>query len=174
MPIRPITEEERFHVRRELYRLLLDEEAGAASTLVPRMLADPDSLTPEIRWCLFYLIRGIGCLAGRNHLLGQDGLLDTLSEDFELARLKSRRLDNLFAEIVLEDPKHWMQRYESTDARYSLAELYWLNELLGRLWGVERQRLALEEPPMAPLVLRRRLVAAEQRRTALANLLRLS
>jgi hypothetical protein len=164
---------ERFRVRSELYRLLLDEEAGTASSLVPRMLADPDSLTPEIRWCLFYFIRGVGYLAGRNHLLGKDGLLDTLTEDFELARLKTRRLDNMWSDIVHEDPKHWMQRYESTDIHYSVDELHWLNELLGRLWEVERQRLALEEPPLQPLVIRKRLVAAEQRDNALATLLRL-
>ena len=166
-------DDERFHVRKELYRLLLDDEAGTASSLVPRMLADPDSLTPEIRWCLFYLIRGVGYLAGRNHLLGQDSLLDTLTEDFELARLKTRRLDNLWSDIVQEDPKHWMQRYESTDVHYSLDELHWLNELLGRLWEVERQRLALEEPPLQPLVIRKRLVAAQERDNALATLLRL-
>jgi hypothetical protein len=160
-------DDERFRVRSELYRLLLDEEAGAASALVPRMLADPDSLTPEIRWCLFYLIRGIGYLAGRNHLFGQEGLLDTLSEEFEVARLRTQRLDNLWSGIVQEDPNHWMQRYESTEVHYSLEELDWLNELLGRLWEVERQRLALEEPPLQPLVLRKRRVEGDR----LANLL---
>ncbi len=160
-------DDERFRVRSELYRLLLDEEAGAASALVPRMLADPDSLTPEIRWCLFYLIRGIGYLAGRNHLFGQEGLLDTLSEEFEVARLRTQRLDNLWSGIVQEDPNHWMQRYESTEVHYSLEELDWLNELLGRLWEVERQRLALEEPPLEPLVLRKRRVEGDR----LANLL---
>lgn len=163
-------DEERFRIRAELYRLLLDEEAGAASTLVPRMLADPDSLTPEIRWCLLYLIRGIGYLAGRNHLLGQGGLLDTLAEEFEIARCRTRRIDGLWSEIVQEDPKHWMQRYESTDVHYSLEELFWLNEQLGRLWETERQRLALEEPPLAPLVLRRKLVAAERRAQSATNL----
>lgn len=156
-------DEERFRIRAELYRLLLDEEAGAASTLVPRMLADPDSLTPEIRWCLLYLIRGIGYLAARNRLLRHGGLLVTLAEDFELAWCRTRRLDGLWSEIVQEDPKHWMQRYESTDVHYSLDELSWLNEQLGRLWEVERQRLALEEPPLPPLVVRRKLVASEQR-----------
>ena len=160
-------DDERFRVRSELYRLLLDEEAGAASALVPRMLADPDSLTPEIRWCLFYLIRGIGYLAGRNHLFGQEGLLDTLSDEFEVARLRTQRLDNLWSGIVQEDPNHWMQRYESTEVHYSLEELDWLNELLGRLWEVERQRLALEEPPLQPLVLRKRRVEGDR----LANLL---
>lgn len=154
-------EEERFKVRAELYRLLLDEDSGAASTLVPRMLADPDSLTPEIRWCLLYLVRGIVYLAARNQLLGHSGLLDTLAEDFELARCRTRRLDGLWSDIVSEDPRHWTQRYESTDVHYSLDELNWLNELLGRLWEVERERLALEEPPLAPLALRRKLPASE-------------
>jgi len=163
-------DDERFRVRSELYRLLLDEEAGAASALVPRMLADPDSLTPEIRWCLFYLIRGIGYLAGRNHLFGQEGLLDTLSEEFEVARLRTQRLDNLWSGIVQEDPNHWMQRYESTEVHYSLEELDWLNELLGRLWEVERQRLALEEPPLEPLVLRKRRVEGDRRANLLLRL----
>ena len=156
-------DEERFRIRAELYRLLLDDEAGAASTLVPRMLADPESLTPEIRWCLLYLIRGIGYLAAHNRLLGHGGLLDTLAEDFEIARYRTKRLDGLWSAVVQEDPKHWMQRYESTDVHYSIDELTWLNEQLGRLWEVERQRLALEEPPLAPLALRRKLVAAERR-----------
>ncbi len=156
-------DEERFRIRAELYRLLLDDEAGVASTLVPRMLADPDSLTPEIRWCLLYLIRGIGYLAARNRLLGHGGLLDTLAEDFEIARCRTKRLDGLWSDVVQEDPKHWMQRYESTDLHYSVDELLWLNEQLGRLWEVERQRLALEEPPLPPLAMRRKLVAAEQR-----------
>jgi len=163
-------DEEKFRVRAELYRLLLDEEAGAASTLVPRMLADPDSLTPEIRWCLLYLIRGIGYLAARNHLLGQGGLLDTLVEDFEIARCRTRRLDGLWSEIVQEDPHHWMQRYESTEIHYSLDELAWLNELLGRLWEVERHRLALEEPPLPPLAMRRKLVTAAKRDEVRFNL----
>ena len=149
--------DERFRIRAELYRLLLDEEAGVASSLVPRMLADPDSLTPEIRWCLLYLIRGIGYLASRNRLLGQGGLLDILAEEFEIARCRTRRQDGLWYSIIEEDEKHWLQRYESTDVHYSLEELFWLNEQLGRLWEVERERLALEEPPLPPLVLRKRL-----------------
>ena len=159
-------DEQRFRTRAELYRLLLDEEAGVASTLVPRMLADPDSLTPEIRWCLLYFIRGVVHLAGRNRLLGSGGLLDTLADDFELARLRTRRVDGLWSEIVQEDPKHWTQRYESTDVHYSLEELLWLNQQLGKLWEIERQRLALEEPPMAPIALRRKLVAAERQKQA--------
>ncbi|MGH9337341.1 MAG: hypothetical protein ACRD21_26635, partial [Vicinamibacteria bacterium] len=154
-------DEEKYRVRAELYRLLLDDEAGAASSLVPRMLADPDSLTPEIRWCLLYLIRGIGYLASRNGLLGHGGLLDTLVEEFEIARARTRRLDGLWYSIVEEDEAHWVQRYESTNQHYSLEELFWLNRQLGELWEVERQRLELEEPPLPPLVLRRRLRSSE-------------
>jgi len=161
MPIRPIKDEEKYRVRAALYRLLLDDEAGAAPTLVPRMLADPDSLTPEIRCCLLYLIRGIGYLASRNDLLGHGGLLDTLAEEFEPVRIRTRRIDGLWFDIVQEDPAHWVQRYESTDQHYSLEELSWLNLQLGCLWEIERQRLELEEPPLPPLVLRRRLMAAE-------------
>jgi hypothetical protein len=154
-------DEEKYRVRAALYRLLLDDEAGAASTLVPRMLADPDSLTPEIRCCLQYLIRGIGYLASRNGLLGQGGLLDTLAEEFETARRRTRRIDGLWFDVVQEDPSHWVQRYESTDLRYSLEELSWLSYQLRRLWEVERERLELDEPPLAPLALRRRVVEAE-------------
>lgn len=162
---------ERYRIRAELYRLLLDEKAGVASSLVPRMLADPDSLTPEIRWCLLYLIRGIGYLASRNRLLGHGGLLDTLAEDFEIARCRTRRLDALWFSIVEEDPNHWLQRYESTDRRYSLEELAWLNERLGELWEVERERLALEEPPLPPLARRKRQLAEQRRSAVLPNFL---
>jgi hypothetical protein len=155
-------DEERFRVRAELYRLLLDEEAGIASSLVPRMLADPESLTPEIRWCILYLVRGIGYVAARNDLLGHGGLVDTLVEDFEVVRNRTRRLDGLWFSVVQEDPAHWVQRYEATNQRYSLDELFWLNEQLGRLWEVERERLELEEPPLPPLVVRRRLLAARE------------
>ncbi len=145
------------YTRTELYRLLLDEEAGVACNLVPRMLADPASLTPEIRWCVLYLIRGIGYLAGRNGLLGSGSVLDTVVEEFELVRLHHERLDWLWYTLVCEDESHWIQRYESTDIRYSLEELQWLHDLLGRLWSVERERLELEEPPLAPLVIREKL-----------------
>jgi hypothetical protein len=48
--------------------------------------------------------------------------------------------------------------------KYSLEELRWLNELLAKLWDVERERLELEEPPLPPLVLReKRRLAAEAR-----------
>ena len=150
--------EEAHRVRTELHRLLLDEGSGVAPSLVPRMLADPDSLTPEIRWCLLYLIRGIGCLAGRTGLLGsagQDGLLDTLVNDFEAARRWTERGDWLWYTVMREDPKHWIQRYEDIQVRYSLDEVYWLNDQLGKLWEVERERIALEEPPLAPLARRR-------------------
>jgi len=152
---------ERSQIRAGIYRLLLNEEAGVAYNLVPRMLADPDSLTPEIRWCVLYLVRGIRYLAARQGLLGKDGLLDTVVDDFEVARLRRERLDRMWFSIVREDEEHWIQRYESSDIRYSLEELNWLHVLLGRLWAVERERLDLEDPPLAPLVLRekRRLKA---------------
>jgi hypothetical protein len=89
-------QEQTLHVRAELYRLLLDEEAGVACNLVPRMLADPESLTPEIRWCVLYLVRGIRYLAARNMLLGEGTILDTVVEDFEVARLHQERLDWLW------------------------------------------------------------------------------
>ncbi len=158
-------------VRSELYRLLLDEEAGVACNLIPRMLADPESLTPEIRWCIFYLVRGMGCLAGRNGLLGDGTILDTVVEDFETVRLQKERLDWLWYEVIREDDDHWLNRYESTDVGYSLNELRWLNDLLGKLWTVERERLALEEPPLPPLALReKRRLRAEASRLAEAQL----
>ena len=147
-------QEQRIHVRTELYRLLLDEEAGVACNLVPRMLADAESLTPEIRWCVLYLVRGIGYLASRNGLLGQGTILDTVVEDIEVARLQRERLDWLWFTVIREDRDHWVQRYESTNVRYSLEELAYLHDLLGKLWEVERQRLELEEPPLPPRVLR--------------------
>ena len=81
-------QDQKSHTRAELYRLLLDEQAGVACNLVPRMLADPESLTPETRWCILYLVRGIGYLASRNGLLGSGSVLDTVVEGFELARLR--------------------------------------------------------------------------------------
>jgi hypothetical protein len=153
------TPESGAELREELHRLLLDESRGVACVLVPRMLADPESLTPEIRWCLLYLVRGIGCLAGRNRLLGVDGLLDAVVEGFEAARRRCERLDWLWYTVVRDDEEHWLQRYEQTDVRYSIEELDWLAERLGELWLVERERLSLEEPPMPPLVLRRKQVA---------------
>jgi hypothetical protein len=154
-------QDQRSQVRAELYRLLLDEEAGVACNLVPRMLADPESLTPEIRWCLLYLVRGVRYMAARNMLLGEGTILDTVVEDIEVARLRQERLDWLWFSVISEDEDHWAQRYESTNVRYSLKELRWLHELLGKLWVVERERLELEEPPLPPLVIRekQRLVA---------------
>jgi hypothetical protein len=163
-------DEERYRIRAELYRLLLEDKAGAAYSLVPRMLADPESLTPEIRWCLLYLIRGIGYIAARNNLLGHGDLLDTLVHDYEIARCRTRRLDALWFDIVRDDANHWLQRYEDTDRRYTLEELEWLNERLGELWDVERQRIALEEPPLPPLVARRKQLAEERRSAAYFNL----
>ena len=157
-------------VRSELYRLLLDEEAGVACNLIPRMLADPESLTPEIRWCIFYLVRGIGCLAGRNGLLGDGTILDTVVKDFETVRLAKERLDWLWYEVIRDEDDHWLHRYESTDVRYCLKELRWLNDLLGKLWIVERERLELEEPPLPPLALReKRRLHAEASRLAEAQ-----
>ena len=157
-------QDQKSHVRTELYRLLLDEETGVACYLIPRMLADPDSLTPEIRWCILYLVRGIGYLASRNDLLGGGTILDTVLEEYEVVRLRQERTDWLWFDVIQEDEDHWVQRYESTDVRYSLEELRWLNELLHKLWLVERERLELEEPPLAPLVLReRRRLQAEAR-----------
>jgi hypothetical protein len=159
------------NTRTELNRLLLDEEAGVACNLVPRMLADPESLTPEIRWCVLYLVRGIGYLAARNGLLGSGSVLDTVVEEFEVARMSHERLDWLWYTVVLDDESHWVQRYESTDVRYSLEELHWLHDLLGRLWSVERERLALEEPPLAPRVLReKKRLRAEAAERLIANL----
>ena len=77
---------QKFQIREELYRLLLNEEEGVAYNLVPRMLADPASLTPEIRWCLLYLVRGVGYIASRNGLLGNGGLLDVVIQGFEESR----------------------------------------------------------------------------------------
>lgn len=140
----------------ELHRLLLDEGAGVACTLVPRMLADPVSLTPEIRCCLQFLVRGIGLLAGRNGLLSGEGLLDLVVEGFEEARRRCERFDALWYSVVQEDETHWVQRYESTRVRYSVEELHWLHRQLGQLWEIERERLELERLPLAPLALRRR------------------
>ncbi len=159
----------KFQIREDLYRLLLNEEEGVAYNLVPRMLADPESLTPEIRWCLLYLIRGVGYIASRNGLLGNGGLLDTVIQGFEKSRRSNERMDWLWFTVVREDESHWIQRYESTDTRYSLEELGWLHAQLGALWNVERQRLELEEPPLTPLVLREReRLKAEAERSELS------
>jgi hypothetical protein len=129
----PHEDEEKYRVRTALYRLLLDDEAGAASTLVPRMLADPESLTPEIRCCLLYLIRGIGYLAARNDLLGHGGLLDTLVEELETAA-SGPGIDGLCS-TSQEDPAHWVATNRRTST--TLSGLSWLNQL-GRLWEIER------------------------------------
>jgi hypothetical protein len=157
----------KFQVREELYRLILDEEEGVAYNLVPRMLADPESLTPEIRWCLLYLVRGIGYIAARHGLLGNGGLLDAVLLGFEESWRVKERLDWMWYSVVREDEEHWIQRYESTDVHYSIEELDWLHRRLIALWNVERERLDLEEPPLAPLVLRQRerLKAADAERT---------
>jgi hypothetical protein len=146
----------KFQVREELYRLILNEEEGVAYNLVPRMLADPESLTPEIRWCLLYLVRGVGYIAARHGLLGNGGLLDVVLQGFEESRKVKERLDWMWYSVVREDESHWIQRYESTDVHYSLEELAWLHRRLIALWNIERERLDLERPPLAPLVLRQR------------------
>jgi hypothetical protein len=157
----------KFQVREELYRLILDEDEGVAYNLVPRMLADPESLTPEIRWCLLYLVRGVGYIAARQGLLGNGGLLDAVLQGFEASWRVKERLDWMWYSVVREDEEHWIQRYESTDVHYSLEELDWLHRRLIALWNVERERLDLEAPPLAPLVLRQRerLKAADAERT---------
>ena len=157
----------KFQVREELYRLILNEDEGVAYNLVPRMLADPESLTPEIRWCLLYLVRGVGYMAARHGLLGNGGLLDAVMQGFEESRQVKERLDWMWYTVVREDETHWIQRYESTDVHYSLEELAWLHRRLIALWDVERERLELEEPPLTPLVLRQRerLNAAEAERS---------
>ncbi len=96
--------------------------------------------------------------------MGGGTILDTVLEEYEIVRLRQERLDWLWFDVIQEDEDHWVQRYESTDVRYSLEELHWLNKLLHKLWLVERERLELEEPPLAPLVLReRRRLRAEAR-----------
>jgi hypothetical protein len=159
----------KFQIREELYRLLLSEEEGVACNLVPRMLADPESLTPEIRWCLLYLIRGVGYIASRHGLLGRGNLLDAIVEGFEQTWRSSGRVDWLWFAVVREDENHWIQRYESTDIRYSLDELGWLNAQLGKLWHVERERLELQEPPLSPLVLRQKERLAAQAERSLSS-----
>src|SRR3989304_922602 len=144
---------QKVQIREELYRLLLNEEAGVACNLRPRMVGDPESLTPEIRWVLLYLIRGIGFIASRHGLLHNGGLLDAVLKGFEESRRVNERLDLMWFSVGREDENHWVQRYESTDVRYSLEELAWLHRQLAALWKVERQRLALEAPPPPRLLL---------------------
>ncbi len=134
-------------LRAELHRLLLDETTGGAAELAPRMLADPASLTPELRWCLVYFLRGVGCLAARNRILDPGTLLHAVARMVEAARLVTLSLDRCWHEVARELPGHWLTRYEASDRPYSLEELHWLNALLARLWRRERDRLIEVEIP---------------------------
>ena len=143
-------------LRTELYRLLFDEELGAAASLAPRMLADPQSLTPEVRWCLVYLLRGIRSVAASSRLLEPDSVLHLVAHTVEAARRATAGVDGHWHEIARELPGHWLRRYEQGDVRYSLEELRYLNLLLARIWFVERQRIAFMDPPLLPRYLRAR------------------
>ncbi len=143
-------------LRKELHRLLLDEREGGAAALAPRMLADPESLTPELRWCLTYFLRGVRCLAIRGRILDPGTLVHTVAHMIEPARLPTETLDRHWYEVARDLPGHWLSRYESSDRRYSLDELRWLNARLAKLWITERDRLAdieiptfLTDPPPA-------------------------
>ncbi len=128
-------------LRAELHRLLLDETAGGAAELAPRMLADPASLTPELRWCLVYLLRGVGCVASRNRILDPGTLLHAVAHMVEASRLVTESVDRHWHDVARDLPGHWLTRYEAGDRPYSLEELHWLNALLARLWIEERERL---------------------------------
>ena len=141
-------------LRAELYRLLFDDEHGAAASLAPRMLADPHSLTPEVRWCLVYLLRGIRSVAASSRLLEPDSVLYLVAHTVEAARRVTARADGHWYEIARELPGHWLRRYERAEVRYSLEELRYLNLLLARIWFVERQRIAFMDPPLLPRYLR--------------------
>lgn len=143
-------------LRRELYRLLFDDAEGAAAFLAPRMTADPHSLTPEVRWCLLYFLRGVRSLAASSRLLDPDSVLYLVAHTVEAARLPTAGVDRLWFEIARELPGHWLNRYEREEIRYSLAELRHLNLLLARIWAVERQRIAFRDPPLLPRYLRER------------------
>ncbi len=141
-------------LRTELYRLLFDDKQGAAAFLAPRMLADPQSLTPEVRWCLVYLLRGIRSVAASSRLLEPDSVLYLVAHTVEAARMATAAVDGLWYEIARELPGHWLRRYEQSEVRYSLEELRYLNLLLARIWLVERQRIAFMDPPLLPRYLR--------------------
>ncbi|MDE2711645.1 MAG: hypothetical protein OXI65_07790 [Acidobacteriota bacterium] len=141
-------------LRAELYRLLFDDRQGAAAFLAPRMLADPQSLTPEVRWCLIYLLRGIRSVAASSRLLEPDSVLHLVAHTVEAARRTTAGIDGHWYEIARELPGHWLRRYERGEVRYSLDELRYLNVLLARLWFVERQRIAFMDPPLLPRYLR--------------------
>ena len=141
-------------LRAELYRLLFDDEHGAAAFLAPRMLADPQSLTPEVRWCLVYLLRGIRSVAASSRLLEPDSVLHLVAHTVEAARRTTASVDGRWYEIARELPGHWLRRYEQGEVRYSLEELRYLNLLLARIWFVERQRIAFMDPPLLPRYMR--------------------
>ncbi len=150
-------------LRAELYRLLLDDAAGAAASLAPRMLADPQSLTPEVRWCLVYLLRGVRSLAASSRLLEPDSVLHLVAHTVEAARRATAAVDQIWFEVAKELPGHWLHRYEQSEIRYSLEELRYLNLLLARIWVVERQRIALMDPPLLPRYLRQPARSARPR-----------
>ncbi len=150
-------------LRTELYRLLFDDEQGAAAFLAPRMLADPQSLTPEVRWCLVYLLRGIRSVAASSRLLEPDSVLYLVAHTVETARTATAAVDGLWYEIARELPGHWLRRYEQGEVRYSLEELRYLNLLLARIWLVERQRIAFMDPPLLPRYLREPVGAGSAR-----------
>ncbi len=150
-------------LRTELYRLLFDDEQGAAAFLAPRMLADPQSLTPEVRWCLVYLLRGIRSVAASSRLLEPDSVLYLVAHTVETARTATAAVDGLWYEIARELPGHWLRRYEQGEIRYSLEELRYLNLLLARIWLVERQRIAFMDPPLLPRYLREPVGAGSAR-----------
>jgi len=134
-------------LRAELHRLLMDENAGGAAELAPRMLADPASLTPELRWCLVYLLRGVRCVAAKARILDPGTLLYTVAHMIEAARMITEPLDQHWHEVARDLPGHWLTRYEESEGPYSLAELRRLNVLLARLWATERERLVNTEIP---------------------------
>ncbi len=141
-------------LRAALHHLLLDDRESAAAFLAPRMLGDPESLTPEVRWCLLYLLRGVGAVAAAERLLEPGSLLQVVSCSVESARRSTARADRRWFEVASGLPGHWLGRYRNGRVRYSLAELRHLNVLLARLWTTERQRLRLLRSPLLPRHLR--------------------
>lgn len=142
-------------LRAALHRLLLDDRESAAAFLAPRMLGDPESLTPEVRWCLLYLLRGVASVAAAGRLLEPGSLLQVVACSLETARKTTAEADHRWFEVASTLPGHWLGRYRSGGVRYSLSELRYLNLLLARIWGVERQRLRLLGTPLLPRYLRR-------------------
>ena len=149
-------------LRANLHRLLFDDAEGAAASLAPRMLADPQSLTPEVRWCLIYLLRGVRSVAASNRLLEPDSVLHLVAHTVEIARRATANVDQIWFEIARDLPGHWLNRYERGDIRYTLEELRYLNLLLARIWVSERQRIAFMDPPLLPRYLRAKREAEPQ------------